>query len=308
MERIQPERCRILHEMKKAFTLIELLVVIAIIALLIGILLPALGNARRGARTTTCGVTQRSIGQAFTFYNNDHKEIVVPSYNMQGIDTTEPLDGWGPILDRDGYMTGARETKRGPFVCPDTFDVEGVANGQTGTDPNNTKGWVDWPFSRTGSANIPTLIEDRGFEKILRVSYWINALNPIGGSTQVDPDLHYTASYGYGPGSNGLTVQYTRLNAFVRPDALITTADGVYAGRHRDNKIRTANSRIGYRHPGEGGGSVQAAFADGHARLVSALEFPRGLGGGNDPAVVRTENLNTPVTLYANPAKALAVP
>jgi prepilin-type N-terminal cleavage/methylation domain-containing protein/prepilin-type processing-associated H-X9-DG protein len=292
---------------RNAFTLIELLVVIAIIGVLLGVLLPALGQARRNARTTACGATLRGAGQAFVLYNNDNKELVVPSYNMSGLDTTAPLDGWAPILDRDGFMTGARETRRGPFVCPDTVDVEGMRGGQTGTDPQKPKGWMDWPNYRTGSDNIATDIPERGFNRILRVSYWINALNPIGGSTQVDPDLHYTASVGYGPGSNGLSVVPTKLTAFQRPSALITVADGVYAGRHRDNKIGRANSRIGYRHPGRGGGAVNAAFADGHSRIVSAEEFPRGLGAGNTLDEVRADNLGE-ITLYSNPEKSLALP
>lgn len=58
----------------RGFTLIELLVVIAIIALLIGILLPALGRARDSARRTVDLTNVRSMGLVMTLYANDNRD------------------------------------------------------------------------------------------------------------------------------------------------------------------------------------------------------------------------------------------
>jgi len=67
--------CRQLVE-ARAFTLIELLVVVAIIAVLVAVLLPALGSAREKMRRTTCMTNQRQIGSALYMYAGEHQGIL----------------------------------------------------------------------------------------------------------------------------------------------------------------------------------------------------------------------------------------
>ena len=62
------------------FTLIELLVVISIISLLISILPPALGQARRTANAIKCGTMLRAIGTANVVYASDFKDWAAPNW------------------------------------------------------------------------------------------------------------------------------------------------------------------------------------------------------------------------------------
>lgn len=60
---------------RRAFTLIELLVVIAVIATLVGILLPALGKARRAAMATVSVANLRSLSQVLAVYGGENKDL-----------------------------------------------------------------------------------------------------------------------------------------------------------------------------------------------------------------------------------------
>jgi prepilin-type N-terminal cleavage/methylation domain-containing protein/prepilin-type processing-associated H-X9-DG protein len=287
---------------KKAFTLIELLVVVSIIALLVSILLPALGLAKELSKTVFCRTNLRSLGNGMVLYQGGNNGLVVPSYNMTGTNggPDVPLDGWGPILDRDKLIAGNRANSGSLLVCPCMKDIEGMKDGQTGSDPDRPKGWMDWPNTRNGTSNIPLTIPERGFNRILRVAYWINAFNPIGSVTTVENDVFYTTSVGYGVGSNGLYCTAMMADRIKRPQQLIALADGVYAGRQRDDRIGTTNSRIGYRHPGKVG-TANAAFADGHVAPIEGDEFPRGTGGSAPLADIKNENLYGLYSVYADP-------
>jgi len=99
----------------RGFTLIELLVVIAVIALLVGILLPALGTARETGRTTKCASNLRQLGVAALSYSNAQK-----GYLSSGSWDNERTEGYGPI-DTTGWVAdfvNGEYALPGKLMCP----------------------------------------------------------------------------------------------------------------------------------------------------------------------------------------------
>ncbi|MCP4709157.1 MAG: type II secretion system protein [Planctomycetes bacterium] len=90
---------------KKAFTLVELLVVIAIMAVLLSILIPALGHARKQAQNILCQANLKGYGAAFAIYLDDHDQKFPNSYTWlynskwQWRNSTAPWCRWHNRLE-----------------------------------------------------------------------------------------------------------------------------------------------------------------------------------------------------------------
>lgn len=147
---------RIYSPRVEGFTLIELLVVVAIIAVLVALLLPALGQARESARAAVCLSRLDQMGKAIFLYAEDHRDYLVPTYDILGTDGRpywpESLAKYLPGADNGNVLT------RDIYLCPSKPDR------YYGYSGNRYLGWSSWAEDW---AKPPTKLSKVSGDKVL---------------------------------------------------------------------------------------------------------------------------------------------
>jgi prepilin-type N-terminal cleavage/methylation domain-containing protein/prepilin-type processing-associated H-X9-DG protein len=257
-----------------AFTLIELLVVISIIALLIGILLPALGSARKAALATANLANLRTMGQSLALYTNDHPTL--PAFRLPVGETHQPT---GRPRARWHFPLGDYVGQ--PYHPRTAEEWAGFTGGPGGAGANDDMPRVDNPVFMDPTHDLDDYRAQNGEIKSLRNGSYGYNYHYLGNARTEGPDGSF-ANYPVRESSiqaasrtvsfaDSMGNQNKVRDLGLREHAYTLDPPRLDTRRHHATTFAESSgpSPADARHNGR----ATVAFLDGHAKLMRRLDL-----------------------------------